>query len=225
MKGVVNMFINTLIVFFIFFNSIVHSQKIIIKDDEQTIGNGNNSCFIVTIPEAKQKDVLQAWKKLTKSYDAKVKGDNEQFADNAIIKKISENPIDIYSRFEEMKNGTIMIVGFDLGGAYLNKKDHSKQYKEAYDILYNFAKEQAIEAINTQINEQEKIIKNYENEINDKTKKINNLEEDIKKWTNLIEKAKKDIEDLKNEVERLKQEKLKEIENLKKINEKKNSIN
>lgn len=216
-------FSKNLLILLLLFN-LIKAQKITIKEDQRNIGNGKNSCYVITIPEVKAKEVASAWKKLTKNYDAKVKGDDEQFADNAIIKNISENPIDVYSKFEESEEGTIMIVAFDLGGAYLNKKDHFKQYKEAYDFLHKFAKEQAMESISEQIKEQEKVIKNIENKINDKTAKISNLENDIKKWEISIEKAKNDIQELKKEIENLKLELSKENETLKRINEKKKNI-
>ena len=171
-------------------------QKIKVSQSSEKIGDGRNNCLTVVIYEAKDKDVLKEWKSAIKGYGGKV---SSEFADDVSIPSISNNTIDIYTKaVEEKDNAVKLIVGFDLGGAYLSS-EHSG-YKAAERMLYDFAVMMTEKGIGELLKEAEKILakseKSFENLVKDNEKLHKNIEglnNDIERYKSQIEGAKNDI--------------------------------
>src|SRR5947208_748936 len=104
------------------------AQKTKVTESNESIGGGNNPALSVTIYQAKAEDIEKEVKGLMKHYDAKVTSQNGGlFGDNAMIKKISNNTIDLYAKLEKVREGeTRVIMAFDLGGVFLSSSN-SKQ--------------------------------------------------------------------------------------------------
>ena len=164
--------------------------------------SSRNNALSVMIYEVKDNEVLKEWKSLIKGYGGKV---SSKFADDVSIPSISENTIDIYTTAVKDKNNTILIVGFDLGGAYLSS-GHSG-YKSAERILYDFAVMMSKKGIAGLLKGEEKILakseKNFEQLIKDNEKLHKNVEglrQDIERYKDQIEGAKKDIEKAEKDI-------------------------
>ena len=196
-----NLFITTAIILFcISTNS--WGQKIKISQSSEKIGGGRNNALTVMIFEVKDNEVLKEWKSLIKGYGGKV---SSKFADNVSIPSISENTIDIYTTAVKEKDNTILIVGFDLGGAYLSS-GHSG-YKSAERILYDFAVMMTKKGVARLLKGAEKILakseKNFEQLIKDNEKLHKNIEglhQDIERYKDQIEGAKKDIKQTEKDI-------------------------
>ena len=96
-------------------------QKIQVHEEQQDLGNGKVNTLVVTIYGAQESDVEHDWKAVLKDYGAKVsslKG-GIMFGDNATIKEMGNNTVDIYTKFDVKKDEIDLVVGFDMGGAYL----------------------------------------------------------------------------------------------------------
>ncbi len=184
------------------------AQKIKVSESKENVGNGSNNALVVTIFEAKEEDVKKEWKSLMKKYNAKVDMGNEIFADNAKIKSIADNnTIDIYAKTQTKKDGEIeLTVAFDLGGAYLNSSDHGSQFKEAKQIVYDFAAKMTKESIDDQLKEAEKILRKFNNQQEDLVKDKTGLEKDIENYKEKIKKAEDDIVKNKGDQENKKKE-------------------
>ena len=97
-----------------------------IKEEERTMSKGQFNAYAVVIKGKKRKKVEKAWHKfLKKNCDAKSKYDKKQklhFTDDAKIKEMSENTVDVYTSFHDMGSDMEVVVWYDLGGAYLSKE-------------------------------------------------------------------------------------------------------
>lgn len=183
----------------VLFSFPVFSQKIKVSQSSENIGSGRNNALTVMIYEVDDSDVRKEWKSLMKSYNAKVSSGKEVFADDVNIPSISGNTIDVYAKAAEVGNNTVkLIVGFDLGGAYLSSQKSG--YKSAENMLYDFAVKMTKKGIEKQLEgekkEQSKLEKNLE-----KLKKANDrLHQDIGKYKKQIEQAEKNIEQAEKDI-------------------------
>lgn len=192
------------------------AQKTKVDEKNEKIGGGNNNALVVYIYENTPDNILKEWKSLMRDNDAKVTTkDGEQFSDNAVIKRINgNNTMDVYARAETGKDGEVkLIVAFNLGGAFLNSKEHSQQYKEAEKMLQEFANKLTKEAIEAQLKAAEKLLGNMTDDQGDLVKKNKNLKEDIEEYKEKIKKAEGEI--VTNE--EMQKKKLAEIEVQKKV--------
>ena len=81
------------------------AQKISVKDGSHKFSSGSHNAYTTTIYETSKDDVQSKWKSFLKDFkNEKVKSDNgEIFGDNVVIKDWGNNPVDIYTAFDEDK--------------------------------------------------------------------------------------------------------------------------
>ncbi|CAN5386618.1 hypothetical protein BH09BAC5_BH09BAC5_29410 [soil metagenome] len=175
------------------------AQKIKISVDEKNaaLGGSSHNCLVVIIYDANKDDIEKEWKSKMKGYDAKVSSKDDIFADNAMIKTISENTCDVYARAEKGSNDneTKFVVGFLLGETWLTSSGNSSAYKAAEQILKDFAKKMTQDAIDDKVKAQIKILDKLNDEQKDLTKKNKNLHDDISSYQDKIKKAESDIKE------------------------------
>jgi len=129
-------------------------EKIIISVEEATdkMSQGYNPGLKVFIPDAQEKDVDHDFARYMKDFNTKGKqSKSEYFFDNATIKQFGNNPVDVYSVTTQKDKGVQLEVFFDLGGGYLNSKDHGDKFEIAQRMIHDFAKEEARNAVQNQI--------------------------------------------------------------------------
>ncbi len=184
------------------------AQKISVKESKEKVGDGSNNALVVSIYEADASDIEKEWKSLMKKYDAKVSTKDGVFADNAMISSLGgNNPIDVYAKVEKVKDGeNKLIVAFDLGGAYLSSSQHSSQFKEAKNMVSDFAIKVTKEAIAGQLKVAEKVLNKLEDNHKDLVDDQKDLEKNIEEYKAKIKKAEEDIIQSKNDQEKKKQE-------------------
>ena len=175
--------------FAIFFAFTLQAGTIKVIEGNSKIAGSRNSVLTVVIYETDFEEVIKAWKKKMKSTKVKVKtSKGEVFADNAVIKKLGDHSMDIYARTEKIVGGSKLIVGVNLGGAFLNSKDH----KEKYDAFAKFVEEFAENQIRSSIIEQ---VKDAEKELNSSIIKQKNLVKNKERLKNKIVGYKNDIKE------------------------------
>ena len=181
-----------------------YADKVKVSESRENIGGGNNNALVITIYEANPDDVLKEFKSIMKDYNAKVSSkDGVLFGDNAVIKKMGNNTIDIWAKVDKVKDGeSKLVVAFDLGGAFLNSSDHKEQYKVAKEIVENFAIKMQKDAIQEQLNIASKLLEKQTDQQKDLEKKNTDLKDDIKNYQEKIKKAEDDIK--KNEDDQVK---------------------
>lgn len=183
------------------------AQKIQVSESSENIGGGSNNALVVTIYETDADEIEKEWKSLMKGYDAKVSSKDGIFADNALIKSMGPNTMDIYAKTVKVKDKEVkLIVGFDLGGAYLSSSKHGDQYKEAKKIVHDFAVKMTKEGIGGQMKAAEKVLDKLTDQQKDLVKDQEGLQKDIEDYKAKIKKAEDDIVKNKSEQEKKKQE-------------------
>lgn len=186
------------------FSFAAFAGKVKVSESKENIGGGNNNALTITIYEANPDDIIKEFRSIMKDYDAKVstKGD-ELFGDNAIIKKMGNNTVDIWAKVVKVKDGeSKLIVAFDLGGAFLNSSDHKDKYPVAKEIVENFAIKMQKDAIEEQLAAATKALEKMQDQQKDLEKKNADLKDDIKNYEEKIKKAQDDVK--KNEEDQAK---------------------
>jgi hypothetical protein len=176
------------------FGQLWAQYSIKVEEDKQKIADGNHPCLVVPIYQSTPDDVSDAWAKLMKSYDAKVSSHKEIFADNALIKDISGNTVDVYARCDKKSDDELeFIVAVDLGGAFLNSSDHSAQIKVMKKILKEFAKQATLDGLDDKIKDQDKVCQKRQKELDGLVKDKAKLEKDIEYYKKKIADAENDM--------------------------------
>lgn len=170
----------------------IFSQKISVKQRNETIGKGSNTAIVATIFEAETTAIEKEWKSLMKSHNAKVTMGGEIFADNAKFNGF-DNTCDVYARIKNISDREKeLMVAVDLGGTYLSGS-HPAQINKMENLLYDFAVKMTKEAISAQLKEAEKVqrkmVKEKENLVDEKEQ----LLKDIENYKNKILQAENNI--------------------------------
>lgn len=193
-----------------------NAQKINVKDGSEKFSNGSHNAYSTTIYETSKDDVESKWKSYLKDFKhEKVKSDNgEIFGDNVLIKDWGNNPVDVYTKFEEDKTAktVTMHVAFDLGGAYLTGSDGDK-HSGAKKMLKDFAIKTTKESMGDKVKDLEKVLGKLEDNQKDLEKDNKGYKSDIEDYKAKIKKAEDNI--TKNEADQVK--KKSEIEAQKKV--------
>lgn len=198
-----------------------YSQSIKLVEVSADFDNGRSNAIETTISKSDTKTVEKEWSKLMKDYNAKVSSKKEIFADDALIKTISDNTIDVYAivKQERKSEDVQLVVAFDLGGAYLSSSQHPAQYDAAVKIIQDFAVKIITDSYNEMISNQEKELDKIVKERDRVKKDKEYLENQNVDYLEKIEKNKQDIEAKEKELiekDSEIEEKNKEIEEIKK---------
>lgn len=173
---------------------IVAQSKIKVKATTEKMSQGYKEGLTVDIPEANAKDVEKLWKKQLKDYNAKVSNTKgEIFADDASVKELGENTVDIYAIVEEQKDFASLTVFFDLGGAFLSASQHSAKYEAMEKVIEKIAIEAAKEAVGSQIDAADKALKDLKGDQEKLIKENEKLKSNIEGWKEDIKKAENDL--------------------------------
>lgn len=203
------------LVLLLFVTTVAFGQrKIKVHEERESIGSGSNSALVATIYESSIDEIEKSWKKLMKDYNAKVAMKKEIFADDATIKDLSANTVDVYSFVRKSGDDEFeIVVAVDLGGAYLSSSEHSSKYKIMEKIVKEFAVQATLDAIKEKQKAAAKILLGFTKEKEDLVRDKERLEKQIEDYKSKITDAEKSIE--KNKTDQVDKEK--EIENQQKI--------
>lgn len=170
-------------------------KKIEVIEKVVAIDGVSRNSLTVMIEGADTETIKKAWKKQLKDLKGKVNDKTIIFGDDCQSKEMGPNTFDVYSVVEEATSeGVRLVVAIDLGGAYLNTKDHPEKYPAGESIVYSFAVEQSKEVVRNEIESTKKIVGGFEKDLGDLVKTKSNLEKDISDYEKKIEEAKTEIE-------------------------------
>jgi hypothetical protein len=195
--------------FLLFLGVSAFSQKIKVKESSENIGGSNHNALVVTLYEVNPSDAEDAFKSCMKKYDGKrSSSDKGVFVDNAVIKEMGNNTVDIYGKALGKKGDKeiTFIVAFDLGGAFLNSSEHKSQYKIAEQIVKDFAVNTTKEIIEKQLKTNQKLASKLEDEQKSLVKENEDLTNDIADYKEKIKKAEADLATNKTDQEKKKAE-------------------
>ena len=125
---------------------------------ESFTGTANENALVVRIYDSSADVIKNEWKRRMRwQHFGKIKETGlEVFADDVKIKEVSSNTMDIYTMPVKNAKGFIEFrVGVDLGGAFLNKKQHPDKYKAMAEYLESFAREESRKGLQARIEKEE----------------------------------------------------------------------
>lgn len=163
-----------------------------ITEGQSYMSAGTFNSLTIVLPEGSEKEAPKEWVKFFKKYGKTKKNrkTDEYFTDNAEILGMSNNSVDVYTKF----NGNTMTVWFDLGGAYLSSFDHAEGYAIGEQVLMDFGLHLQILMVEDELKEEEKTLKNLESDHEKLVKNKATLEKNIEDWKAKIAQAEADIE-------------------------------
>ncbi|PCJ64578.1 MAG: hypothetical protein COA58_12630 [Bacteroidetes bacterium] len=188
--------ITLLLLSFLIISPSIFAQIGKVNEISAKMSEGTNRGFKVLIPETNKKEVLKAWSRLMKDYEAKtekVKKYDDYRSMNASIPSVSDRPIVVYAIFQETPEGVYLKSFFDLGGAYLNRDLHKEQAAAAQKLLKTFATSVAKATIESKVKQETKKLEKLEKEQKGLVKSKEGYEKDIKNAKETIEKREKSI--------------------------------
>ncbi|OFY83442.1 MAG: hypothetical protein A3F72_20580 [Bacteroidetes bacterium RIFCSPLOWO2_12_FULL_35_15] len=187
----------------------VSAQKIKVKEANENIGGGSHNSITVTLYDISPSDAVDAFRSFIKKYDGKRSSlDGGVFSDNATIKDMGNNTIDIYGKAQGKKGDPeiTFVIAFDLGGAFLNSSDHKEQYKTAEKIAKEFAINTCKEIVEQKLKDAQRKQSGFEDEQKDLEKENRSLTSDIEDYKAKIKKAEDNIVTNKSNQEKKKAE-------------------
>lgn len=172
-------------ILFLFLSVNCLAQSVKVKESNSDFSVAQNvNALVVEIPYVSQDFVEGKIKKLFKGLGKHKESKKEHVALMVELKDFGKMPFNAYAVSSMSSNEIVSIrFGFDLGGAYLNSKDHPEKYKVIEKIIEDFAS---------------KTVKSWvEDIVRDENKRLNSLEKEQKylvKRKELLEKEIKDFE-------------------------------
>lgn len=184
-------------VFFAAGSLAVSAQEIDVKETDESFSTGRHEALSTVVYQRDQSDVAKAWKSFLKDQKAEKVNDGkkEMFADNVVFADLGNNPVDVYTVFKEdkAKKQVILVAAYDLGGAYLNSKDHSDKQKAIKKLMRDFAYNQSKQGLQDMQQDEEKKLGNLQDDQKGLEKDNAGYKKDIESYKAKITKAEKDI--------------------------------
>jgi predicted nucleic acid-binding Zn-ribbon protein len=172
------------------------AQKMLpVTHDSLSMSRGKQHAYSVLLPGATTDDAEDVLEAAFKSYKGKVSGSNktELLFDNANIKALSENTVDVYVRLYQVAADVKADVFFDLGGIFLNPRTHPQQSEAAEKILQDYAQRYKRFQIEQELEAKSKVLDEREKELDALVKEKDKMEKSIASAERSIEKARKEI--------------------------------
>ena len=173
-------------------------MDMIVSEVEQSMSQGSYPAFTVLFQNINASEVEDRWEKFMKNYDAKgkkQKKSDEIFSDNAEIKTMSNNTVDVYAKVLDLDDDAQLLVWFDLGGAYLSSVSHPDKVESAQAVIMRFAKGVRKHQVTVILDGQKDKLKDLNKDLKKLKKDKEDMEGDISDWEKKIEEARQKIQE------------------------------
>ena len=189
----------TFVLLYALISSIIgFTQEIVLSESDYTFSVGNKPAIMVSIPFANKEQVEDALKSFMKDWGKHKIHKDEHTVLIGSSKEVGDKNFDAYAVITEKKGEQFSIqFGIDLGGAFLNKKDHPEQFAVWSKLLKDFGLKTVTSIINNELDAANQVQNKFISE-------QKQLENDIKDYQNDIEKMKKEIVDNEKRIEETK---------------------
>lgn len=177
-------------------------QAIMIEEQLETMTMGTHNALRMAIQGADEKKVEQVWKQFAKDFKTRTQKDRKSglfVSDDAKIRSLSDNTVDVYTRFDRGGNGMLVTMWFDLGGAYLSSETHEEAYEQGEQLMRDFADAVRKSMAEDNVKEQEKALKML-------NKDLERLEKENDQYNKKIEEAEALIKEMKANIEQNKKD-------------------
>jgi myosin heavy subunit len=171
-----------------------------VAEAEKTMSQGTKNALTLEIKNVTVKSVEKEWKRYIKEFkkdDDKYDKKSKEFrVMKAKLPLISGdvNTVDIYVVFMETSSGSVNATfWYDLGGIYLNSKDHADKFREASAWMKKFATQAEQTVMKEKLEEETDRLKEVEKKLRKLVSTKEDLLKDIENYKEKIKKAESDI--------------------------------
>jgi len=174
------------------------SQQISLKQENQSFTIGIKNAYVLTIPYANKALIEEELKSFLKEFGKPKETKGEFKVLLGKDKKVSDKPFDVYSRIMTGKDGLpVAVFAVDLGGAFMNSREHPNQSEAIERLLIQFGNDCANKAIDEEVKKEKKVLSLIEKEQKDLDKGLASYEKDIANYKQRIKDTEKKIDEVK----------------------------
>ncbi len=179
----------TVAIILIITQSLNAQQEITVKNEKINMSKGEQSAYIVEIPQAEYDNVLKSWSKtIRQNTKSKVdKGDHEVVIMETNIEEIYPTPINVYSSLIKSDSAIKLLAVFEMDSIIVfnyNESEKSVQDEKVHShikqFVRNFAVEEYQKAVEEELKVEEKKLKKLNKDLGDLLKQNENHHKDIK---------------------------------------------
>ena len=175
------------------------SQKVSLIQENQSFTIGVKNSYVLTIPYASKPLIEEELKSFLKEFGKAKDNKGEIKVLLGKNKKVSDKPFDVYARVVTGKDGLpIAVFAVDLGGAFMNSREHPNQSEAMERLLIQFGNDCANTGINEEVKAEQKILQSLEKEQKDLEKGLSDYEKDIANYKEQIKETEKKISEVKS---------------------------
>lgn len=174
-----------------------YGQEVKTNEENVSFSNGTHNAIVVTIPYGNKDVVEKELKSELKDWGGKFNSSKgEMQAMGASSKAMGNKIYDGYAKIISENEKEIRVAfAIDLGGAYLDSRQHNDQYKVMNERIKKFGKNAANESINEEIAVEAKVLKELEGNKSDLEKSIEESKKDIEDYKKRIAEEEQKIKD------------------------------
>ncbi len=176
-----------------------------VLEENRAMTKGSANALIVHLPNTTYKKVNKLWSKYLRNFRGKMKYNRkrkEYFVDNAELKEMSDNAVDITSKIQDNgTEGTTVVVWFNLGVTYLSSDQYPERYLVGAKLLKEFSLLASADMIAEQLKEEEKLLATMKDTYEDLEKDKASEENNITKQKQTIIKAEASIATSERKIE------------------------
>jgi peptidoglycan hydrolase CwlO-like protein len=187
----------------VFCSGIKAQMPVSVSEDSLKLGKTTLPGISVTIPEVNYENTLKTWiKNLESGSKSKVVTENNEMSIfGAKIKEISPNPVNVYSKLIKVDSTLKLTASFELKkDQYVEKIGTASEFPKAEDYLKQFAKNQYIELVKTQVDAEDKKLRDIEKELSSLEKEKTRMQKSISSNNTTIANEKENITVQNNEL-------------------------
>ncbi|MCX6275695.1 MAG: hypothetical protein NTV09_10870 [Bacteroidetes bacterium] len=183
-------------IFILLVNLVFAQDSLNVSQVEKAMSHGTHIGFTIDIPQAKLKDVVNAWKKYIKRGETKASvesNEDEYQISGTALTNISAQPMNVYTTIKEAEKA-IRITSFftEDDSNFISTSLNAEKASATEKLMKDFARMQYRLAV--------------ENELNDETKNLEKLENEKEDLINDNEKSNKNISEYERKIDRAKAE-------------------
>ena len=135
----------------------VWSQQVSLIQENQSFTIGIKNAYVLTIPYASKPLIEEELKSFLKEFGKAKDNKGEIKVLLGKNKKVSDKPFDVYARVMTGKDGLpIAVFAVDLGGAFMNSREHPNQSEAMERLLIQFGNDCANTGINEEVKAEQK---------------------------------------------------------------------
>lgn len=215
--------LTVLFTFAIFVTLNAQHDDLKIVEEGRSMSKGTHNALVVFWPKASAKQIQKVWSSYGKKFKGKLKLDKklgESFVDDAELKDMSDNTVDITAKFNEQgEAGTEVSFWFNLGVTYLSSEEEPKRYPAAEKFIRDFDLQVFAALAKQQLKDEQKKLKAME-KIMKALQKVRAKEDKlIAKQEKIIAKAEEAINESETKIDENEKEKEKQQEDIDKQKE------